>query len=96
MIVPHPAAAPLILAADDAAVTASASDGQLLLAAGVAIATIVVLITAFKLHPFLALISGAGVLGVVAQYPLADILTSFTDGFGSTAGGVGILTALGR
>lgn len=43
-----------------------------------------------KLHPFLALIGGSAVLGIVARYPLADTLDSFAAGFGSTVAGVGI------
>jgi len=30
--------------------------------------------TLLKLHPFLALIGGSAVLGIVARYPLADTL----------------------
>jgi gluconate:H+ symporter, GntP family len=74
---------------------------QLIVAALVAIALIVVLITVLKVHPFLALIFGALAVGVIAGQnvlPDADglgVLTSFADGFGSTAAGVGTLIALG-
>ena len=78
---------------------------QLVVAALLGIGLIVVLITAAKLHPFLALIFGSIVVGAVAGQPLIrsgatpesalDVLTSFTDGFGATAAGVGTLIALG-
>ncbi len=84
-----------VLAAAGDEADRSASNGVLILAALVAIATIVVLITTLKLHPFLALIAGSAVLGIVAQYSLLDTLDSFSTGFGSTAAGVGILIALG-
>jgi GntP family gluconate:H+ symporter len=72
-----------------------AGDNQLLLAALLGIAAVVVLISWAKWHPFLALILGAAVMGGVALVAPADIVTSFTKGFGSTTGSVGLLVALG-
>jgi GntP family gluconate:H+ symporter len=68
---------------------------MLALAAVLGIATVVLLITWAKLHPFLALILGSAVLGVVAGLGPADTVTSFTAGVGSTVGTVGLLIALG-
>jgi gluconate:H+ symporter, GntP family len=68
---------------------------QLIVAFLAGIAVIVVLITIVKLHPFLGLIFGGLTVGLVAGENLAKDLKSFTDGFGSTAAGVGILIALG-
>lgn len=68
---------------------------QLILAFLAGIAVIVVLITLIHLHPFLALIFGALTVGIVAGENLEKVLKSFSDGFGSTAAGVGILIALG-
>lgn len=68
---------------------------QLILAALVGIALIVVLITIAKLHPFLALIFGSLAVGSVAGENPEKVLNSFADGFGSTAASVGILIALG-
>jgi gluconate:H+ symporter, GntP family len=68
---------------------------QLILAALVGIALIVVLITVAKLHPFLALIFGSLAVGSVAGENPEKVLKSFADGFGSTAASVGILIALG-
>jgi len=72
-----------------------AGNAQLVLACLLGILAVVLLITVVKLHPFLALMLGSAVLGVVATMPPADIVTSFIAGFGSTAGAVGVLIALG-
>lgn len=72
-----------------------ASGAQLVGAFLAGIAVIVVLITVVKLHPFLGLIFGGLTVGLVAGENLTKVLKSFTDGFGSTAAGVGILIALG-
>jgi GntP family gluconate:H+ symporter len=72
-----------------------ASGWQLVVAALLAIALIVLLITYFKLHPFLALIFGGLTVGVVAGQNVSDVIASFTTGFGTTAAGVGALIALG-
>ncbi|MQY06533.1 GntP family permease [Actinomadura macrotermitis] len=72
-----------------------AGGGQLVLAALLGIALIVVLITWLKLHPFLSLTLGALTVGITAGLPTADTVTSFTTGFGSTAASVGGLIALG-
>ncbi|HET9422554.1 MAG TPA: gluconate:H+ symporter [Nocardioides sp.] len=72
------------------------ADGwQLVLAALVGIGLIVVLITWAKIHPFLALIIGGLAVGIVAGVDVADVIVSFSTGFGDTAAGVGILIALG-
>lgn len=81
----HPAAAP----------AEPGSPAQLVIAALVGIALIVVLITWAKLHPFLSLTIGALATGMIAGMPVGAVVTSFTGGFGSTMGGVGILVALG-
>ncbi|MEU8228008.1 SLC13 family permease [Actinoplanes sp. NPDC048967] len=73
----------------------SAGTGQLVLAAVLGIAVVVLLIAWAKWHPFLALIMGAAVLGVVAGAAPDDTITSFTTGVGSTVGSVGLLIALG-
>ncbi|GAA4228489.1 GntP family gluconate:H+ symporter [Streptosporangium album] len=69
--------------------------GRLIPAALVGIALIVLLITYFRLHPFLSLTLGSLAVGAVAGLPMADTIDSFTKGFGSTAAGVGTLIALG-
>ena len=72
-----------------------AGNTQLILACLLGILAVVLLITWGKVHPFLALMLGSAVLGVVATMPPGDTVESFVAGFGSTAGAVGILIALG-
>ncbi|MEU3462307.1 gluconate:H+ symporter [Streptomyces sp. NPDC006733] len=84
-----------LLAATTAPPITSAGDTRLAIAALVGIAVIILLITRWKVHAFLALTIGSGVLGAVAGAPLAKTVTSFTTGLGSTVAGVGVLIALG-
>ncbi|WP_436520092.1 gluconate:H+ symporter [Actinoplanes sp. HUAS TT8] len=72
-----------------------AGTAQLILAAVLGIAVVVLLIAWAKFHPFLALILGTATLGLVAGADPAKIVTSFTSGLGSTVGSVGVLIALG-
>jgi GntP family gluconate:H+ symporter len=67
----------------------------LIAAALIGIAVIVLLITRFKVHPFLSLTIGSLVVGAVATMPMADTVTSFSTGVGSTVASVGLLIALG-
>ncbi|WP_281903214.1 GntT/GntP/DsdX family permease [Micromonospora humidisoli] len=73
----------------------NAGDAQLVVAALLGIAAVVLLIAWGKVHPFLALILGAAVLGVVAAMAPDTMIESFSAGVGSTVGGVGLLIALG-
>jgi GntP family gluconate:H+ symporter len=70
-------------------------DTRLILAAVAGVAVLVVLITQFKVHPFLALMLGSGTLGAVAGMSLSKIIDSFSTGLGATVAGVGTLIALG-
>jgi GntP family gluconate:H+ symporter len=72
-----------------------AGTGQLVLAAVLGIAAVVLLIAWAKWHPFLALITGSGVLGLVAGAAPGAAIDSFTTGLGNTVGSVGVLIALG-
>jgi gluconate:H+ symporter, GntP family len=78
-----------------AAVDHTHSSPQLVIAALVGIAVVVLLITWLKVHPFIALLLGSAALGLIATVSPGDIVTSFTTGFGSTTGSVGLLIALG-
>ena len=73
----------------------ASSEPQLILAAVVGVAVIVVLITWLRIHPFLALLLGSLVTGLVAGMPADAATASFITGFGATSGSVGILIALG-
>src|SRR3954453_13518666 len=78
-----------------AAVDHTSSHALLIAAALLGIATVVVLIVWLKVHPFVSLIIGSAVLGVVAGVSALDIITSFTTGLGATTGSVGLLIAIG-
>ena len=89
-------AAPLlngVLAADP--VKPAAGTAQLIIAAVVSIALIVVLIVWVKMHPFFSLMLGAAVMAVAANMGFEHAFTSFSAGLGSTVGGVGVLIVLG-
>lgn len=77
------------------AVEPTASTAQLALAFAGGIAAVIALIVWLKMHPFLALMLGSGVVAIAAGAPFANIFASFTTGFGSTVAGVGILIVLG-
>lgn len=83
------------LAADATEPITSAGNAQLGIAVLVGIAVIVLLITKFKLHAFLALTIGSLTLGALAGAPLAAAIESFSGGLGKTVAGVGVLIALG-
>jgi GntP family gluconate:H+ symporter len=70
-------------------------DTWLVVAALAGIAMIVVLITAFKVHAFLAMIIGSGVVGLASGLRAPEVIKQFEAGFGSTLGSVGILVGLG-
>ncbi len=70
-------------------------DAYLLLDALVTIIGLIVLITRFKVHPFIALIIAAGFLGLTSGMPVEKIVKSFQDGFGGVLGFVGVILALG-
>ncbi|MZF90911.1 gluconate:H+ symporter [Streptomyces sp. SID5643] len=84
-----------MLAADAPEPITSAGHAQLGIAVLAGIVVIVLLITKFKLHAFLALTIGSLTLGAIAGAPLDKVLTSFSAGLGSTVAGVGVLIALG-
>ncbi|BAL24040.1 GntP family permease [Azoarcus sp. KH32C] len=67
----------------------------LLLDALVAILGLIVLITRFKLHPFVALTLAAGFLGLTSGMPVEKVVKSYQDGFGGVLGFVGIVLGLG-
>ena len=53
------------------------------------------LITRFKLHPFLSLTIGALAVGAIAGMGMEAMLASYSTGVGSTVASVGVLIALG-
>jgi GntP family gluconate:H+ symporter len=83
----------LLHAADK--ITPASGDAQLITAAVLGFAVVILLIAVGKVHPFLSLVFGALVLGVVAGFGPEETITSFSAGVGSTVGGVGLLIAVG-
>ncbi|WP_067348497.1 GntP family permease [Microbacterium hydrocarbonoxydans] len=81
--------------ADPAPIVPVGSDAQLITAAVIGFAVIILLITWLKVHPFLALTIGALGVGIGAGMATDKALASFSAGFGATMGGVGVLIALG-
>jgi hypothetical protein len=52
------------------------------------IALIVVLISVLKVHAFIALVLGAGFVGIASGLKALDVIKQFQSGFGSTLGSV--------
>jgi GntP family gluconate:H+ symporter len=61
----------------------------------IAVVGLVLLITRFRIHPFIALTLAALFLGLVAGMPVAKVVKSFQTGFGGVVGFVGIVLGLG-
>ena len=70
-------------------------DTFLLVDALIAIVGLILLITRFRIHPFIALTIAAGYLGLTSGMPVALVMKSYQDGFGGVLGFVGIVLALG-
>jgi len=67
----------------------------LLVDALVAIVGLILLITRWRVHPFIALTLAAGCLGLTSGMPVDKVMKSFQDGFGGVLGFVGIVLGLG-
>ncbi|KAF1023722.1 MAG: High-affinity gluconate transporter [Paracidovorax wautersii] len=67
----------------------------LLLDALVAIVLLILLITRWRFHPFVALMLAAGFLGLTSGMPVDKVMAAFQKGFGDTLGFVGIVLGLG-
>jgi gluconate:H+ symporter, GntP family len=72
-----------------------AGDTRLALAAIAGIVLAVVLIVRGRLHPFIALLCGAFVIGPLSGLSLADTAKSVQKGAGDILGGTGLVVALG-
>jgi GntP family gluconate:H+ symporter len=71
------------------------ADYRLLAAAIFGIALSIVLIVRGRLHPFIALLSGAFVVGIIAGLPIGDTAKAIQKGAGDILGGTGLVVALG-
>jgi len=67
----------------------------LLVAASVSVVGLILLITIFKLNPFISLFLAALSLAVVTRMPFSTIVHSFETGVGGTLGHIAIVVALG-
>lgn len=70
-------------------------DTRLIVITVLAVALIVGLIVVLRMHPFLALILGSALVGLLAPVPLAAVVKNFESGVGDTLKEVGLLIALG-
>ncbi len=68
---------------------------QLLIAFFIALAFVLVSIIKFEQHPFIALLIGGIVMGVISGMELTAISSAMADGFGGTMTGIGIIIILG-
>ena len=68
---------------------------MLLVYAVIAIALLILLITRYKVYPFLVLIIVSLLLGLVSGMPMATIVKSFETGNGNTLGHIAIVVGLG-
>ncbi len=71
------------------------SDGRLITSAIAGFAVIIALITWLKVNPFVALTIGSIAVGLASGLDPTKAVTSYTNGFGSTMGSVGVLIGLG-
>ncbi len=71
------------------------SGTMLILGFVISLAFILISIMRFKLHPFLALILGAMLMGIMAGMPLTKVLSTIGNGFGGIMAEIGIIIFLG-
>ena len=68
---------------------------QLILAAVLSVVSLILLVTRFRVHPFLAPLIASFILGFLAGPVPTDIIKNFGKGFGDVMGSVGIIIGLG-
>jgi len=73
----------------------TAGDVQLILAALAGIGLSIVLIVKGRLHPFVGLLCGAFLVGLLAGLPMKDTAGAVQKGAGDILGGTGLVVALG-
>lgn len=72
-----------------------AADGRIALAAVLGIALSIILIVRGRLHPFVALLCGAFVIGPLGGLSLPDTAKAVQKGAGDVLGSIGLIVALG-
>jgi GntP family gluconate:H+ symporter len=71
------------------------TDDRLLLYALAAVIALIVLITRFRVHPFIALVSVSLGMGAAAGMPLDAVVRAFQDGVGGALGFIAVVVGLG-
>lgn len=71
------------------------ADVQLIVAALLGIGASILLIVRARLHPFIGLLCGAFLVGLIAGLPMADVAKAVQKGAGDILGGTGLVVALG-
>lgn len=71
------------------------SDDRLLLYALAAVIALIALITRFRVHPFVALVSVSLGMGAAAGMPLDRVVQAFQDGVGGALGFIAVVVGLG-
>ena len=61
----------------------------------ISLAYVLFTIIKLKFHPFLSLLTGGILMGILSKMPLEDIGNLLSSGFGSTMGGIGIIIVWG-
>jgi len=69
--------------------------GMLLLVFAVSLVFVLVSIIKFKMHPFLSLLIGGLIMGILTGMKLTDLANGLAKGFGGTMEGIGIIIILG-
>ena len=67
----------------------------LLVAFFISLCFVLVSIMRFKMHPFLSLLLGGIIMGVLCRMDLTTVASTLASGFGSTMGGIGIIILWG-
>jgi len=67
----------------------------LLIAFFISLAFVLVTIMKFRMHPFLSLLLGGILMGILTKLKLSTIASTMASGFGSTLGGIGIIILWG-
>ncbi|WP_114204236.1 GntP family permease [Janibacter anophelis] len=80
---------------EDAVPEPAYSSGVLLAIAAGAVALLLLLIIRFKVHAFVALVLVSFLTALATKIAPADVVTTMTDGFGSTLASVALLVGLG-
>lgn len=73
----------------------TASTGQLIAAALIGLAVLLVLIIGVKLHAMLSILISACIIGVIAGMDVQTIIDSVGEGIGSTLKSIALLVGLG-